>query len=482
MHTRAVAVSTLWQIASQAVMAVLSAITVKFVAIGLSEELAGAYNSAYGYLQIFAILADFGLYAVSINELSKSTNKERVLGALLTIRVFLTFASLGAAVLIAWMIPVWSGTPLPIGITIAAFVPFLTLLSGVLRTVFQIHYKMHLVFVAEVLQRLVTAVLMAALIYTGIRASSDVSDYQTFLWVGVLGSLTLFILSFVFAVRQMRIRPVFDWAVLRPLILTALPFGAAFLCIALYRQVDLTMIALLRDDFALQNARYGFALRVAEMTYLIPTFLLNSTLPLLGMRRASGENTSQLLGKTFLALLLLGSFSSIFAFFWARPLMHLFTDTVYLATATNPGADTALQFLAPSMFLNTIVLFSFYVLLAEHRWKTLLVPMACAAVLSVVSNLFLIPAHGFTGATATLFLVHFFLALFLLPSVWHGARITIARSDFGRWVLFSVGVALIAVLLLPFLGTTVGTILSGLVAVILVGVLTLLLRLQKAFF
>lgn len=482
MHTRAIAVSTLWQIASQAVMAVLSAITVKFVAIGLSQELAGAYNSAYGYLQIFAILADFGLYAVSINELSKSGNKERVLGALLTIRVFLTLLSLGASVLIAWMIPVWSGTPLPIGITIAVFVPFFTLLAGVLRTVFQIGYSMHLVFIAEVVQRLVTAALMGFLIYSGIRASDDLADYRTFLWVGSLGSLILFILSCVFAMQRMRIRPVLDWPTLKPLIHRSLPYGAAFLCIALYRQVDLTMIALLRDDFALQNARYGFALRVAEMAYLVPTFLLNSTLPLLGMRSASGDNTSKLLGKTLLALLLLGSFSSIFAFLWARPLMHLFTDTVYLATAEQPGADTALMLLSPSMFLNTLILFSFYTLLAEHRWKTLLVPMAFAAVFSVVLNLFLIPTYGFTGAAITLFLVHFFLALFLFPSVLRGARIFIAPLDLGRWALFSLGIILIAILLLPFLTTTTGTILSGAVALILIGVLTLLLRLQKAFF
>ena len=42
-------------------MASLSILTTKFVAIGLTKELAGNYNSAYGYLQLFGILADFGL-------------------------------------------------------------------------------------------------------------------------------------------------------------------------------------------------------------------------------------------------------------------------------------------------------------------------------------------------------------------------------------------------------------------------------------
>ncbi|MBT4585812.1 oligosaccharide flippase family protein, partial [Candidatus Peregrinibacteria bacterium] len=82
MSTRQIASSTLWQIGSQITMAALSILTVKFVAIGLSKELAGNYNSAYGFLQLFGILADFGLYAVALREISRSElNREGVLGA-----------------------------------------------------------------------------------------------------------------------------------------------------------------------------------------------------------------------------------------------------------------------------------------------------------------------------------------------------------------------------------------------------------------
>ena len=61
-------------------MAALSILTVKFVAIGLTKELAGSYNSAYGYLQLFGILADFGLYAVSVREVSKTKDPSKILG------------------------------------------------------------------------------------------------------------------------------------------------------------------------------------------------------------------------------------------------------------------------------------------------------------------------------------------------------------------------------------------------------------------
>jgi len=151
-------------------------VTVKLVAEGLSQELAGLYNTAYGYLQLFGILADFGLYAVAIREMSTAGGKkeqEKVLGNLIVLRCGILALSIGSALGIAWLVPSWSGTPLPLSITIAALVPSFTLLAGILRTVFQVHHKMQFVFVAEVLQRVLTAGVMAAFVWMGVRGTED---------------------------------------------------------------------------------------------------------------------------------------------------------------------------------------------------------------------------------------------------------------------------------------------------------------------
>lgn len=438
MSTRAIATSTLWQIASQATMAVLSAVSVKFVAMGLSKELAGAYNSAYGYLQLFAILADFGLYAVSVREVSAAKEKEKVLGGLLVLRSIIVILSLGSAVLIAWLVPAWQGTPLPIGITIAAFVPFFTLLAGVLRTVFQITFRMQYVFIAEVLQRILTAGLMALIIVSGVRLSTDIKIYEWFLWIGALGALFLFLLSTFFSRTLMRVRPTFDRILLTRLLKASAPYGVAFLCIALYRQFDLTMIAVLRDDFRLQNAVYGFASRVTEMTYLMPTFLLNSTLPVLSDRAASGQSTRPLLGKTLLLVLLFGSASSLFSFFWATPIMSILTTPAYLQSATQIGSDTALHLLSVPMFLNGIVLFSFYTLLTKHEWKPLVLCMIGAVIISLFLNLYWIPSLGFIGAIRTSTIVHLFLTITLFPLAIRSMPASLPVRYIVRLVIFSL--------------------------------------------
>ena len=188
MSSKKIATSTLWQLASQVAMAALSILAVKFVALGLSKELAGIYNSAYGFLQLFGILADFGLYAVAVREVSRAEKREEVLGTIIILRCITLAISLGAALLFIWLIPAWKGTPLPLSVTIASLVPFFTLLAGIIRTVFQVNYKMHFVFIAEVSQRALAVFLMGLFVLFGVRGSHDLQHLHMFLYIGGIGA------------------------------------------------------------------------------------------------------------------------------------------------------------------------------------------------------------------------------------------------------------------------------------------------------
>ncbi|OGJ64457.1 hypothetical protein A3C37_05250 [Candidatus Peribacteria bacterium RIFCSPHIGHO2_02_FULL_53_20] len=414
MPTRQIASSTLWQLGSQIVMAALSILTVKFVAIGLSKELAGNYNSAYGFLQLFGILADFGLYAVGVREMARAKDRSMVLGALIIIRSVILILSLALALALIWLLPQWQGTPLPLSVSIAALVPFFTLLAGILRTVFQVHYKMQCVFVAEVTQRVITTGLIGLFIVVGIRTSDDTGILYSFLLIGGVGSFVLFLISLIAAGRMEHIRWNADRAVIISILRQSIPFGAAFLCMALYRQLDVTMIALLRPDFEIQNAEYGFVLRMVEMGYIIPTFLLNSVLPTLSERDGRGEGTAVLLGKTLMILLFLGTTAALFCAFWSRPLVQLLTTDAYLSTPETYGSDTALMLMGFPVFLNGLVQYGFYVLLNRGRSKPLITILGCGAVLSIGLNYILIPQYGYIGATITSNIVHVMLAVTLM--------------------------------------------------------------------
>jgi len=479
MKNRAIATSTLWQVASQLTMAALSIVTVKFVAIGLTKELAGNYNTAYGFLQIFGILADFGLYAVAVREVSRAQNKEHVLGAIFVLRCIILAISLSAALIIAWITPHWRGTPLPLGISIAALVPAFTLLAGIIRSAFQVEYKMHFVFIAEVLQRVITVTLTGVFIWMGVRGSSDVRVYLSFLLIGAAGSFALFAISVYYGGKLIPLRPRWDKPLLKSILVQAAPYGLAFLCTALYRQTDVTLIAQLRPDYERQNAYYGFVQRMMDMAYLLPTFLLNSTLPVLAARSDAGEDTRDFLGKIFMAILLLSSTSLLFAALWPTPLVQLLTTEQYLATATTAGSDTALQILSVSMFMNGIVLFCFYSLLTKHAWKPLVWTLAGAAVLSFVSNFALIPSLGFVGAAYTSVLVHCLLALFLLPQALRVLPIALRFADIARWVTYSVVLGAMLLVVRPWLHGSLSTVFWGLGIALILGVLVEILGIRR---
>lgn len=457
MPTRAVATSTLWQMLSQAVMAVLSILATKLVAIGLTKELAGTYNSSYGYLQLFGILADFGLYAVAVREVSKAADRPRMLGALIVVRTWISAAALGIALVIAWLVPSWRASPLSLGITIAALVPLFTLQAGILRTVFQVEYRMKSVFAAEVSQRVLSTALIAGVVLLSGPGHDDAATLYLLLLAGGIGALWLWIVSSVLARRLWPVRLTLDRALIRQLFLLAAPFGAAYVFVALYRQFDVTLIALLRPDFALQNAYYGFVQRMTDMAFLIPTFLLNSTLPALAAREQQGVETKTFLGRCLLTLLLLGTVALLFGALWSRPLVALLTTEQYLSTPDHPGSDTALLLVSLPMFLNALILYGFYVLLHRHAWRRLVASLLAGALLSIVLNILLIPRLGFVGAALTSNAVHLVLAALLVPQAQRIAPASLPRGWLWRWLLFTALSAGLLLLLRPLLTGNIAT-------------------------
>lgn len=483
---RAIAASTLWQVASQFVMAVLSVITVKFVAIGLQKELVGYYNSAYGYLQTFAILADFGLYAVSIRELSKAAERgggeeARVFGALFLLRTVIVILSFGAALAIVWALPLWRGTPFPLGVSIASLVPVFTLLAGMIRTIFQMRYKMHFVFVAEVLQRIFTTAGIGFFIVAGTRLSGELSVYEWFLWIGGIGAFLLFLVSYLYALRFQRVSFCFDRALLRKLIVLAAPYGVAYLLLTLYRQLDVVFIALLRPDFALQNASYGLAGRVEDMAFLLPTFVLNSILPVLSRGSHEDPSIKALLGRTFFALLLLGSMLFLYSLFWAVPLTHLFATEAYLSVPGHAGADVAFALLSAPMFLNGVVLFCFYVFLAHHRWKRLIAAFSASVLLTVVLNLLLTKPYGFVGAATALIITHVLLAIVLLPQALRLVPISFTLKQFFQWLAFSAALALVLLVSAPYLHSALRCLVGGVLTLPILVFLAFFLGIHRSF-
>jgi O-antigen/teichoic acid export membrane protein len=308
-----------------------------------------------------------------------------------------------------------------------------------------------------------------------VRGSDDPRVMWWFLLIGSLGAFVLLTVSSILAARIVRIRASWDPETMKRVLGLALPFGLAYLCMALYRNMDVTLIALLRPDFQTQNALYGFALRANEMAFLLPTFLLNSTLPLVSKRLDAGEDVTGLVRKTFVMIAVLSITAGLTAMAWARPLMQLLTTEQYLSTFHDAGADTALFLLGPSMILNGIVLFCFYTLLAIGESKRLTWSLAIAAVASQILNVLLIPEFGFVGAAVTSLVVHMLIALLLLTPTLRKLHIkdgSLEGERIGAYaLLLAIGLLALRPFLVDELHTGLGILALGVLAAFFVEIL-----------
>ena len=475
MSLKKIAGSTMWQLTSQSIAMIVGLLSVKLVTTALNQSLVGNYQTVYAYLQIFGIIADFGLYAIAVREVSRAKNPEVTLGSIFLLRLCITIISLGSAVILAWSYPL--PQPLPLGITIAIFVPFFTLLAGMFRTMFQVHYKMHYVCIAEIIGKTVPMLLIASMVVMGARESDSVSLYYLLLAFGGAGSFLLLILSAFFARSLLEGSLQFSKQEFFRIAKLAAPFGLAFLFTTIYRQFDITLIALLRPhDYDIQNAYYGVVMRLTEMGFLLPTFILNSALPIITQKREEGSDPSALLGNVLIGLLILGSTFSLVSFFWARPIVLLLTRESYLSTSTSAGSDTALQLLSFPMFLGMIITFCFYLLLTLHKWRQLLAAIIAAATISVCLNLMVIPALGFVGAGITSIITHLFLAIALVIIALRSIRVATRFDQFIRWGLYSLLTGVALWLSAPLLSGSIMTIGAGILLLILLFVLLRALR------
>jgi len=103
--TKKIYTNTIAQIGSKVLTALISIVMIKVITNYLSVDGYGLYTKIYNYLSIFAVIADLGLYTITVRELTKYADDknmvEKISGNVLSLRTFsgigIIFLSLGLA-------------------------------------------------------------------------------------------------------------------------------------------------------------------------------------------------------------------------------------------------------------------------------------------------------------------------------------------------------------------------------------------------
>ena len=411
--------NTFVQVLGKLVTAGLSVVVLKIISGYLGTAGYGDYTTVYQFLAFFGIAADFGIYTITVKEMSRDTKKiPMILGNVMGLRTGLAILTMALAAIVAFLIPSYSDTVIPMGVLVATLATIFTLLNGTVSSVLQTHLKMQYATIGLIIGKIVSVVYMAIVAY--ILFTNDLTTgFYHLLWAGVLGNFVMFAITSYYVRRYTKITYQFDFAFWKKIFITSLPYGVALVLNTIYFRLDVILMTLILPhtnvlaDGTVQCSApmcgdtevglYGVAMRFLEMLVIIPIYFMNSVLPVMTrFIEEQSKRIKELMQYSFDFLAATGIPILVGGFVLAVPIIMFISDKEFVGGHTYMfGSDMAVRILMFAMLFSFInALFGFTLVVLNKQIKLMFVNAGCV-VLNLVGNLLVIPYWGFRGAAMT---------------------------------------------------------------------------------
>lgn len=445
--------NTFIQFGGKIITAALSILVIKMITVYLGENGYGDYTLIYNYLALFGIVADFGIFTLTVKEMSQNkADIPMILGNALGLRTGLTVFAMALAVAFIFLIPKYQGTLIPLGVAIGGLSTLLTLLNGTISTVLQVHLKMQYETLGLILGKLVNVAYMVLVIY--VWFSGDLTQgFYHLLWAGVVGNVVMLIVTSFYVRRYTPIRYRFDFKFWKKLFVTALPYGVALVLSNLYFRVDVILMSWILPrstplaDGTLhcqaafcseaQVGLYGVAMRFLELLIIIPIYFMNAVLPVMIRYLKEGkERVKRLVQYAFDFLSAMGLPLMVGGILLATPLVQFVADEPFLAGEVYRfGSDTALRILMFAMFFSFLSNLFGITLVGLNQQKKLLWINLGGLMLNLGSNFWAIPRWGFVGAAVTSILCELLILILTAFFALQSLQLKISFSTSGKALL-----------------------------------------------
>lgn len=459
----------------------LAFITVKIVA-GFGTDFYGQYLTAYEFLAFFGILADAGLFAIAVREMSKKMTpsksppksndsrgdfilddvrerQEFILGNVLSMRLILILVMTLVAGISAQFISAYSDW-VKWGVWITGISMALTMVAGTLNAALQTYMKAPLFSGSLVFGKAILAggIFVLAFLYGDLERAKDFSPLQdlffAFLWMGVISNVIFCALVFYFARKYVRISLGFDCDWWKKTLRDSLPYGMALVLQTLYLRLDLILISVLMGATAV--GIYGISARVLESFLVLGVFFGQAMLPKISAEESGENNAGKLktqnttLQWALEKLFLISIPACTGIYFFADEIVLLLSSAEFLSSEGVMGADTLLKILIPTILCAYLNQLFTVTLVAKNLQKKLLWINAVALGVNGGLNLFLIPVYGLVAAAVSTVICE----VVVFGLLYFYVRRFFSLNFFSRNMLWILG--LNVMIFLIFLLTSVG--------------------------
>jgi O-antigen/teichoic acid export membrane protein len=379
------AANTLVQAVGTVVTSLVGFFTFVAITRGLGPEAFGDFTAATVYLLIPVVLADVGLSASLLREISADPARTGpAMRAALPLRALIAIGAVAVAVGVGFAAPFNDQTQ--VAILIASGGAVLTIMTFALQPVLQAELKMHWAVAANLVGRLVTLGLTLAALAAGFGLKSIVTAH-------VIGLAATFVLHLVAVTAIVPLRPAIDTRYWRRLVGGSVALGLAIAISQIFFRVDTVLLALLRS--AEEVGFYGAAYKFVELVVLFPAAAAASVFPPLMRFVAAGDPRAVVLVQKAFDVLLAASVPlTIVMLAYPEELITLAAGPDF-----RPGSD-ALRLLAPYALFAFVNGLFWRVLMATKRDRLLLGTSIFVLVANIALNLIFVPIYGFKAAAA----------------------------------------------------------------------------------
>jgi O-antigen/teichoic acid export membrane protein len=343
----------------------------------------GEFAAATAYLSVPIVIADVGLTAGVLREISAHPHRtERVM------RAFLPLSAIVSAVIVVLMLGVAFVVPFNgetrTAIAVGSAGAFFTLIALSLSPVMQSRLQMHWVVGAGIVGRGFTLGLIAVAVAVNMGLNAVMLA-----WVAGLALTCLIQLAVV--LRQISLRPIVDFSFWRRLVGTSALLGVANALGQINFRVGTIMLAWFRSSAVV--GYYGAAYKFVELVHSTAGSVGVSVFPSFARLAAAGDRRLGFLAQRSLDVMAAASGAAVI-------LMVLFPDEIIRWTAGAeflPGA-TPLRILALFVPFGLFTHVLWRLLIALHEDRRLAWVSGSALSLAVVLDLALIPPFGMNAA------------------------------------------------------------------------------------
>lgn len=363
----------------------------------------GDYATILAFVYIFVVLADLGLYSLTIREISKEGSaEEKIVKNAFTIRFFAGFFLFIICAASVWFFPY--STIIKKGVGLAAIGFWFLSNVNVLLGVFQKYLRVDKVGLAEFLSRM----FQLGIVFFLIKSQAS---FLTLILAISAGGLLNFVLIWFFISKYIKLAFDFDFTFWKKLLKQSLPLGLAAVFVMIYFKLDTVMLSLMKDSA--EVGIYSVAYKVLENFVFLPTMFVGLVMPLFSKYYIKEKSIfKKIIDKTHQIL---------FVLIWPIVFGGILLSSSIILILAGPDFLSAGSVLAVLMIaLGFIFLGALYsnILIATGWQKKLTLVYGLGAIINLVLNFVFIPRFASLGAAGTTLFTEIFVTVLMLYFVF----------------------------------------------------------------